>query len=322
MLILVEKHLEERGEVYFEMNPSFVVSEMSNEREKEVKKEKMDEEVKLTLTQTCTNIDSLKISLKNEGERDEGNVGRGNMRRGEVFHCREQIVSFLYEKLNKVNEQFQKQKELRIILAEEVRKSELRILPSLNCGEKEDLFMGEKKKDNKKEEVVKKGVIEFDEFDEINEEEKRLDQNDRTETKRGTKITKTISTQTRKVEEAGNLRFKEEAFQISEFEEQQLEEENKQLLLRFSHTVDKTLEIQKKLAEISNLSEQFALRILQQAEQVEYIHQTVDNASEYLEQGKQHLNQATKRGVDFRIFSLIFILLLSFSLIFLHWFHD
>ena len=99
---------------------------------------------------------------------------------------------------------------------------------------------------------------------------------------------------------------------------QKLEEENENLLHKYENTIDKTMEIQKKMSEISLIAEQISLHVVKQSEQIEYIHSLVDDASQNIEKGKEHLYQATKRGVDFRIFSLIFILLLSKAILFLH----
>lgn len=71
--------------------------------------------------------------------------------------------------------------------------------------------------------------------------------------------------------------------------------------------------------EISELFQLFSEKVAQQTEQIENISSNIIESKIHVDKGVKELTKATKSGVDFRIFVLLFLIICSFSLLFLHW---
>ena len=52
------------------------------------------------------------------------------------------------------------------------------------------------------------------------------------------------------------------------------------------------------------------------------LHRQAEETAENLVRGNQYLDSAAKHSRDFRLFVLVFLLIASFSLLFLDWFYD
>lgn len=121
-----------------------------------------------------------------------------------------------------------------------------------------------------------------------------------------------LSKSTEEIEEAEDL-------QLDEQERLILEEENKLLQNKLETNVDQARKIEKKVMEISELQQVFALKVAEQIELIDHNYQSVLQAHANVERGNRELQQATRRGVDFRVCVLLFIIVAGFALLFLDW---
>ena len=66
----------------------------------------------------------------------------------------------------------------------------------------------------------------------------------------------------------------------------------------------------------------FATKVEQQSSEVEMLFHHAEQTSENLVRGNAYLDSAAKHSRDFRFFALTFLIIASFSLIFLDWYYD
>lgn len=112
----------------------------------------------------------------------------------------------------------------------------------------------------------------------------------------------------------------DEELELTESERNMFKQENTTLQHNFETLVDKTREIEKQVIEISHLQTLFANKVSQQKEAIEDIHKKAIESVDSVQRGNEYLQSASKSGRDFRVFILIFLLVCSFSLLFLHWY--
>jgi syntaxin 18 len=112
----------------------------------------------------------------------------------------------------------------------------------------------------------------------------------------------------------------DEDLDLTESERDKYKQENTQLQHNFETLIDKTREIEKQVIEISHLQTLFADKVSQQKEAIEDIHKKAIESVDSVQRGNEYLQSASSSGRDFRFFILIFLLLCSFSLLFLHWY--
>uniref|UniRef100_A0A4W4H1Z0 Syntaxin-18 n=1 Tax=Electrophorus electricus TaxID=8005 RepID=A0A4W4H1Z0_ELEEL len=82
----------------------------------------------------------------------------------------------------------------------------------------------------------------------------------------------------------------------------------------------KSLQIEGKVVEISRLQEIFAEKVLQQETEIDHIHQLVVGATENVKEGNEDIREAIKNNAGFRVWILFFLVMCSFSLLFLDWY--
>ena len=76
------------------------------------------------------------------------------------------------------------------------------------------------------------------------------------------------------------------------------------------------------MLEISNLSQLFSGKVAQQSHEVDRLVSMAEETSENIVRGNQYIDSAAKHSRDFRFFALTFLIIASFSLIFLDWYYD
>uniref|UniRef100_A0A3B5MIL6 Syntaxin-18 n=1 Tax=Xiphophorus couchianus TaxID=32473 RepID=A0A3B5MIL6_9TELE len=81
-----------------------------------------------------------------------------------------------------------------------------------------------------------------------------------------------------------------------------------------------TRQIEGKVVEISRLQEIFAEKVLQQESDIDNIHQLVVGATENVKEGNEDIREAIKNNAGFRVWILFFLVMCSFSLLFLDWY--
>lgn len=72
--------------------------------------------------------------------------------------------------------------------------------------------------------------------------------------------------------------------------------------------------------EISRLHQIFTNHVLQQATDLERLYDTTVNTTETVLAGNEKLTKAINDGFDFRVWVLFFLVMCSFSLLFLDWY--
>lgn len=108
---------------------------------------------------------------------------------------------------------------------------------------------------------------------------------------------------------------------FSASEKQELMQENLALQEQMQdEIVDAAEDIQRKLGELSQLMNTFSVEILLQKEDMNRIIDTVTHSTVNVELGNQSLIEATSTSADFRFFVLMFLVIMSLALLFLHWY--
>ncbi|XP_015914709.1 syntaxin-18 [Parasteatoda tepidariorum] len=108
--------------------------------------------------------------------------------------------------------------------------------------------------------------------------------------------------------------------EFSPEELQMFEEENQRLYQDMNTLVDEVKEIEGKVVEIGRLQEILTEKVLQQDQDINRIADTVMGTTENIKEGNEELREAMKKSAGFRIWILFFLLVLSFSLLFLDWY--
>ncbi|XP_047439080.1 syntaxin-18 isoform X1 [Mugil cephalus] len=108
--------------------------------------------------------------------------------------------------------------------------------------------------------------------------------------------------------------------ELSPEEIQVFEQENQRLISEMNNLVDEVRQIEGKVVEISRLQEIFAEKVLQQETEIDNIHQLVVGATENVKEGNEDIREAIKNNAGFRVWILFFLVMCSFSLLFLDWY--
>uniref|UniRef100_A0A8C5KVS9 Syntaxin-18 n=1 Tax=Jaculus jaculus TaxID=51337 RepID=A0A8C5KVS9_JACJA len=108
--------------------------------------------------------------------------------------------------------------------------------------------------------------------------------------------------------------------ELSPEEIQMFEQENQRLIGEMSNLFDEVRQIEGKVVEISRLQEIFTEKVLQQETEIDNIHQLVVGATENIKEGNEDIREAIKNNAGFRVWILFFLVMCSFSLLFLDWY--
>lgn len=109
--------------------------------------------------------------------------------------------------------------------------------------------------------------------------------------------------------------------QYSAEERAQLQAENEELQIQMQEEVVEASEsIQRRLGELSQIMTTFSVEINLQKEDMNRIIDTVMHSAVNVELGNSQLLEATNTSADFRFFVLLFLTIMSLSLLFLHWY--
>ncbi|XP_029446961.1 syntaxin-18 [Rhinatrema bivittatum] len=108
--------------------------------------------------------------------------------------------------------------------------------------------------------------------------------------------------------------------ELSPEEIQMFEQENQRLVSEMNSLVDEVRQIEGKVVEISRLQEIFTEKVLQQETEIDSIHQLVVGATENIKEGNEDIREAIKNNAGFRVWILFFLVMCSFSLLFLDWY--
>ncbi|XP_067134284.1 syntaxin-18 [Centruroides vittatus] len=112
-----------------------------------------------------------------------------------------------------------------------------------------------------------------------------------------------------------------EDLEMSSEELQIFEQENRRLYEEMNTLVDEVRQIEGKVVEISRLQEIFAEKVLSQEQDINRISDTIVGTTENIKEGNEELREAMKKNAGFRVWILFFLIVISFSLLFLDWYN-
>ncbi|XP_077298616.1 syntaxin 18 isoform X2 [Arctopsyche grandis] len=110
--------------------------------------------------------------------------------------------------------------------------------------------------------------------------------------------------------------------QLSAEEMQIFESENLQLYGELNSLSEEVKQIESKVLHIAELQEVFTEKVLQQDQDVDRIAGTVMGVNENVRDANEQIRQAIQRNAGLRVWVLFFLLVMSFSLLFLDWYND
>lgn len=103
-------------------------------------------------------------------------------------------------------------------------------------------------------------------------------------------------------------------------QQQLLDDETRALQVELSSLLDAVQETETQMVEMSALNHLMSTHILQQAQQIELLYEQAVEATSNVELGNKELSQAIQRNSSSRTFLLLFLFVLTFSIIFLDWY--
>ncbi|XP_068654906.1 syntaxin-81 isoform X2 [Aristolochia californica] len=103
-------------------------------------------------------------------------------------------------------------------------------------------------------------------------------------------------------------------------QQQHLDDETRALQVELTSLLDAVQETETKMVEVSALNHLMSTHILQQAQQIEYLYEQAVEATNNVDKGNKELSQAIERNRGSRTFLLLFLFVLTFSILFLDWY--
>ncbi|RZB39216.1 Syntaxin-18 N domain containing protein [Asbolus verrucosus] len=110
--------------------------------------------------------------------------------------------------------------------------------------------------------------------------------------------------------------------QLSAEEIQMFESENEMLFNELNSTSEEVKQMESKVVHIAELQEMFTEKVLQQEQDIERISSNVVGATSNMRDANEQIRQAIQRNAGLRVWVLFFLLVMSFSLLFLDWYND
>ncbi|KAM7497342.1 hypothetical protein LguiA_021756 [Lonicera macranthoides] len=103
-------------------------------------------------------------------------------------------------------------------------------------------------------------------------------------------------------------------------QQQLLDDETRALQAELTSLLDAVQETETKMIEMSALNHLMSTHVLQQAQQIELLYEQAVEATTNVELGNKELSQAIQRNSSSRTFLLLFLFVLTFSVLFLDWY--
>ncbi|XP_069360168.1 syntaxin-18 [Maniola hyperantus] len=110
--------------------------------------------------------------------------------------------------------------------------------------------------------------------------------------------------------------------ELSAEELQMFESENVQLFNELNSMTEEVRQIESKVLHIAELQEIFTEKILQQEQDIDRIATTVVGTTETMKDANEQIKQAIQRNAGLRVYVLFFLIVMSFTLLFLDWYND
>lgn len=103
-------------------------------------------------------------------------------------------------------------------------------------------------------------------------------------------------------------------------QQQLLDDETRALQVELSSLIDAVQETETKMVEVSALNHLMSTHVLQQAQQIELLYEQAIEATKNVDMGNKELTRAIQRNRSSRTFLLLFLFVLTFSILFLDWY--
>lgn len=116
--------------------------------------------------------------------------------------------------------------------------------------------------------------------------------------------------------------YSQDISKIPDYELKILDSENTSLFDELNGLLSEVGSIEKKVSSMAELQDLFTTEILQQDNKIQRIDNTVSGVSQNIQDANSQLRQAMQNNASLRIYLLVFILGLSFGLLFLNWYNE
>uniref|UniRef100_A0A6V7IKW5 Syntaxin-18 n=1 Tax=Bracon brevicornis TaxID=1563983 RepID=A0A6V7IKW5_9HYME len=103
---------------------------------------------------------------------------------------------------------------------------------------------------------------------------------------------------------------------------QMFESENEQLYNELNTITEEVRQIESKVVHIAELQEIFTEKVLQQDKDLDKLMTTVVGSTENVKEANEQIRQAIQRNAGLRVWILFFLVVMSFSLLFLDWYNE
>lgn len=110
--------------------------------------------------------------------------------------------------------------------------------------------------------------------------------------------------------------------ELSAEEMQMFESENDLLYNELNSLSDEVKQMEGKVVHIAELQELFTEKVLQQEKDIDRISNIVVATTDDMKDANEQIRQAIQRNAGLRVYVLFFLLVMSFSLLFLDWYND
>ncbi|KAL1569595.1 Syntaxin-81 [Salvia divinorum] len=104
------------------------------------------------------------------------------------------------------------------------------------------------------------------------------------------------------------------------FQQRHLDDETHALQVELGTMLDAVQDTETKMVEMSALNHLMSTHVLQQAQQIEFLYEQAVEATNNVVLGNKELSQAIQRNSSSRTFLLLFLSVLTFSVLFLDWY--
>lgn len=118
--------------------------------------------------------------------------------------------------------------------------------------------------------------------------------------------------------DVNTLMYEEE---LSPEDAQLFEAENEQLYNELNTITEEVKQIESKVVHIAELQEIFTEKVLDQDKDLDRLMTTVVGSTENVKEANEQIRQAIQRNAGLRVWVLFFLLVMSFSLLFLDWYN-
>lgn len=118
--------------------------------------------------------------------------------------------------------------------------------------------------------------------------------------------------------DVNTLTYEEE---LSAEDVQMFESENEQLYNELNTMTEEVKQIESKVVHIAELQEIFTEKVLDQDKDLDRLMTTVVGSTENVKEANEQIRQAIQRNAGLRVWILFFLLVISFSLLFLDWYN-